>query len=176
MRKIEIKGYEGCYSITENGEVYSLDRTVNRKGYIMSIKGRKLKNYKAKTGYYVVNLLRDGQHSQRYIHRLVAEHFLEGSNETVNHKDGNKLNNYIDNLEWCSYSDNNRHARETGLSSHNIADFSIKKPVARLSDNGVIREFFESAKEAEDILGVKHIGCACKGKRNTAGGFKWAYA
>ena len=65
----------------------------------------------------IVNLRKNSHNAIKRIHRLVAEAFIENPNKLpcINHIDGNKQNNHIDNLEWCSYSHNNRHAREMGL-------------------------------------------------------------
>lgn len=90
-----IKGYEGLYYITENGKIYS------------SIQNKWLKTWADSQGYLVVNL----QGEQKKIHRLVAEAFIPNPDNlpVVNHKDENKSNPSVDNLEWCTYKYNNNY-------------------------------------------------------------------
>lgn len=99
-----IKGYEN-YTISDTGEV--LNTTTNKI----------LKGSIGEGGYRYFRLSKDGKKTMYYAHRLVAEAFLENPNglPVVNHKDGNKLNNAVSNLEWVSYSDNIKHAHANGL-------------------------------------------------------------
>ena len=92
------------YAITEQGEVY------NNKTK------RYLKHSTSNTGYLTVYV--DGKN--RLLHRLLAETFIPNPDNLpcVNHKDGNKLNNDLSNLEWCTYSHNNKHAYKTGLKNY----------------------------------------------------------
>lgn len=86
---------------------------INKEGLIKSPKGKILKKSMSNSGYYFHNLNGKG----RFLHRAICFAFVplvEGKN-IVNHKDGNKLNNSVDNLEWCTYSENNKHAFKTGL-------------------------------------------------------------
>lgn len=97
------------YHITESGQVFS------------EFTNRWLKpSYSKGTGYYVVNIVKGGKRSPAYIHRLVAEAFIPNPFKLpeVNHKDGNKLNNNVSNLEWVTTLDNLKHAKETGLLAH----------------------------------------------------------
>lgn len=104
----DIIGYEGYYQVSNHGRVKSLSR------YKRSERIRKF--FKSKTGYLSVNLRKDNIANTFYVHRLVAMHFLNGDfNLTVNHKDGNKQNNHVDNLEWCTKGENNSHAHRIGL-------------------------------------------------------------
>ena len=114
----DIVGYVGLYQVSNCGRVKSLDRVIFRKnGYIQTIKERILKPYISKNGYKVVALSINGKHKTMYVHRLVAESFIISTiyNLDVNHKDGNKLNNHVDNLEWLSRSNNMKHAHNIGL-------------------------------------------------------------
>lgn len=172
-----IEGYEGIYEVSDIGQVFSVPRTVLIGKRICNMKGKVFKGYKSKVGYMVVNLSKDGITKQRYIHDLVARAFLgeKGKSMTINHKDGNKLNNHISNLEYCTYSENNEHARATGLSPLKIADYTRRKPVAMIDDSGEIIGEFSSALEAEQELGIFHISGVCRKQRQTAGGYKWIY-
>lgn len=104
-----IKGYEDLYAVDTNGNVYSLITNSSRRRKI-------LKPY-YKNGYLAVNLYKDRICKHFYIHRLVAETFLENKKgyKEVNHIDCNKTNNSIDNLEWCNRKQNLQHSYENGL-------------------------------------------------------------
>lgn len=186
MRKA-IKNYEGLYEVDEIGNVYGLDRKIVRKTIFRNgkeatqevfVKGVKLRNYKAKNGYYVVNLNKSGSYSQKYVHFLVCQAFMgdRGFRMTINHIDGNKLNNNISNLEYCTYLENNLHAKKTGLNNHNLGDYVIKKPVSMICvKTGKEIESFDSIKDAQNKYGIKHIGSVANGNRKTAGGYKWKF-
>lgn len=109
----DIKGYEGLYQCSSWGNIRSLDRYIPwRNGYKQFRKGQIIKPKQNKNGYLQFALNKNGQRKMVYVHIIIAKTFLDPNiiSETVNHKDGNKLNNRIDNLEWCSYSENNKHA------------------------------------------------------------------
>lgn len=106
----DIKGYEGIYQVSSYGRVRSLDRIVERKGKgDFFIKGRVLTQSDDTNGYMKVSLTKHDQKRTFKVHRLVAIHFLDNPNNLpcVNHKDENKLNNNVDNLEWCTKAYNN---------------------------------------------------------------------
>lgn len=96
-----------------------------------------------RNGYQCVRI----QHKNFYIHRLLAEAFIPNpeNKPEVNHKDGRKLNNRIENLEWCTYSDNIQHAYNTGLRAHRATQ-------VKCIETGQI---FDSVKEAESFYGIK---------------------
>lgn len=101
----DIQGFNGKYKINEKGEVYSVARNI--------IMAQQLGG----NGYYKVGLRKDGTKDRYIVHRLVAEHFIPNPHNKpqVNHVDGNPLNNNVDNLEWCTPSENSIHAFKTGL-------------------------------------------------------------
>jgi hypothetical protein len=86
---------------------------IYRNGDIVSPKGRRLKSHVSSHGYVKVCINKRG----RFLHRLLAEAFIPNpkGKATVNHKDGDKTNNAIDNLEWATHKENSRHAQITGL-------------------------------------------------------------
>ncbi|MDM0987481.1 NUMOD4 domain-containing protein [Clostridium perfringens] len=110
----EIKGYEGMYQISNLGRVKALER-IDSRG--LRRKEKILKYNNTKNGYLEAVLCKNGKTKHITVHRLVAIHFIENINNLpiVNHIDGNKQNNKVDNLEWCTYSYNVKHAFRTGL-------------------------------------------------------------
>lgn len=118
----DIESYEGLYQISETGIVRSLDHEVYQKskhGSLMKrlYKGKIITPRIGKFGYLYLGLSKNGNKKSFKIHRLVAKAFVDGFEEDlqVNHKDGNKLNNHKDNLEWVTVQENLKHSRDTGL-------------------------------------------------------------
>jgi hypothetical protein len=101
----DIPGYKGHYQVSNSGKVYSLKSDLELKPNII------------RSGYKMVRLSKNGWSRDYLVHRLVAMVFVNNPNEkpVVNHKDGNKINNYFLNLEWCTDSENQIHAIKTGL-------------------------------------------------------------
>jgi len=129
MKLKPIKGWEGRYSISDTGEVVSLKREAGRA----SRNEDKVRKLAIKKGYVTCALCRDGQMKYYLVHRLVAEAFIPNPKNLpqVNHKDGNKLNNLVGNLEWCDQSWNQTHARSLGLSG------GIRTNTAKLTEREV---------------------------------------
>ena len=118
-RMIEIwKVFESGYEVSNLGNVRSIDRIVETRKQPLKLKGKLLKPAIDKKGYKRVAIMINGKLSTLKVHRLVAMAFIENVNNKpqVNHKDGNKLNNAINNLEWVNNSENVKHAYENGLS------------------------------------------------------------
>ena len=111
---VPINGYEGLYEVSSAGVIRSLPR-VDRFG--RSIPGVVLKLYKHSSGYSSVGLCKCGVKTQYLVHRIVASNFIGQPPEgfVANHINGNKKDNRVENLEWCSMADNNKHAHRTGL-------------------------------------------------------------
>ena len=111
--------WSNVYEVTRDGRVRSKDRTIvraDRPGHKIRLKGRELKRTVGTRGYYVVNFQRNDKPHTQYVHRLVAAKFVEGDNSlSVNHKDGTKLNNNAENLEWITLAENTKHQHRTGL-------------------------------------------------------------
>lgn len=115
----QVRGFEGLYEVSDQGVIRSLDRLV---GVLKprNIKGKELKQSSRKQGGYCqVSLCKDGKKYQAYVHRVVAETWIHNPNNypQVNHKDGNKSNNSIYNLEWVSCKEKIQHAIHCGLTS-----------------------------------------------------------
>lgn len=115
----DIKGFEGIYKISNYGRVKSLKRFKKRK------EDKILSPQIGKRGYYTISLWNNQKGTTKTIHRLIAEHFIKNNKNKreVNHKDGNKLNNNISNLEWVTPKENSVHA----VRSKDIKKFNYKR-------------------------------------------------
>lgn len=143
----------------------------------------------------MVNLWRNNKGKYFTIHRLVAMHFIDNPNNKpiVNHIDGNKLNNNVENLEWTTYGENNQHAYDTGLKK--VSEKVIKsareraiernrtkgnfngKAVVQYDINGNFVKEYKSATEAANAIGIS-LGYACeicRGGKKTAKGYILKY-
>ena len=122
----DIEGYEGLYQVSNLGRVKSLDKidSIGRK-----IKGRNMKLRLNKCGYVDVKLSTDSIEKDKLVHRLVAEAFIPNTDgkHVINHIDGNKQNNCVNNLEWCTQKENIQHAFEIGLREKKRTYSKLKK-------------------------------------------------
>lgn len=156
----DIPGYEGYYQASDQGEIRSLDREVKHGKYTYIRKGVIRVPFENQ-GYYDITLNKSGVETTYPVHRLIAMTFIPNPNNLpcVNHIDGNKQNNLVDNLEWITYVDNTQHAIATGLfnpEQSRINGCKATDAVAirvQCDDTG---EIFESIKSAE-----KHIKSEC---------------
>ena len=161
---LDIVGYEGVYSISNFGRVMS-----HHQG-----KNRILKSVANSTGYAYVDLSRNNVSKSFRVHVLVAKHFLPNPKglTDINHKDEDKLNNRVDNLEWCTKSYNinygTRNARQRA---------KMCKPVVQYYKNGERIRTYDSIRQASQITGISapHILRSCKKIRPSACGFVWRY-
>lgn len=113
----EIKGYEGRYFINENGDVKSVARDIDNGNGTRKTKDFILKWVDNGFGYWRVCLSIENKKKYTLIHKLLAIYFIPNpfNLPVVNHKDGNKKNNSLENLEWCTSSQNNQHGFDNGL-------------------------------------------------------------
>lgn len=170
----DIANWEGYYQVSNTGRVKSLHRKYYN-GYKMIPKDERiLKQSKTGSGYCKLTLSRNGKSNYRMIHRLVAQAFIKNpeNKRDVNHKDGNKMNNNINNLEWMTQLENARHAYKNGL----ITIDHHNKPVCQINGGSVIASF-KSASEASRQTGICRpcIAKCCSNKQETSGGFKWSF-
>ena len=154
------------YEVSNFGRVRSLNYNGER-GRIKVLKARD-----NGTGYLNVVLYKNKKPKRFYVHRLVALMFIENDDPTVktdvNHKDENKSNNAVDNLEWCDRKYNIHHGTRTKRVSKKLS-----KRV-RCIETGII---YESCHDVERKTGLsyKNISSCCNGKRKTVSGFHWEY-
>lgn len=196
-------GYEDCkgYTIDKDGTLRSYKRYVrdDKTGqYIKTvvdfkIKPKILKGSIDSNGYRYYDFKKsNNKRTCPKAHRLIALAFIENPKKDeyteINHIDGNKLNNSIENLEWCSRSQNVQHSYDTKLNdvekylkgSKNYQwDSNHKncKPVGKYTENGeFIKKFNSLAMAARDVNGdYSNISKVCSGKSQSAYGFKWKY-
>jgi hypothetical protein len=187
----EVNGYEKYLKVSNYGQVLRLGKSVKHwKGgdsYITEIFAKTSLTKKHK-GYKQVKLCVDYSKKSFLVHRLVAEAFIpkvEGK-IYINHIDGNKLNNNVSNLEWCTSKENSIHSVKTGLWKKGVrkkpAPFGFSnetnKPVTLIINE---LEFitFTNAKVASLYINSNsftHISAVCNGKRKTAYGYNWKFA
>lgn len=168
-----IKGYEGCYEVSNLGRVKSIKRYVRKHNGIRTVKERVLKQCYDEDGYKRVSLSSGNHRTTKLVHRLVAEAFIENpfNYPQINHKDENKENNCISNLEYCTAKYNTHY--HNGIEKRAA---KRKKPVCRMIGNSVI-DTWESATDASKNLGICRtciIECIL-GNQKTAGGYKWKF-
>ena len=162
-----INGYEGLYEVSDFGRVKSLANKFTRKEKILK---------SSNNSYYSAVALCGGEKLKLFrIHRLVAEAFISNpkNKKTVNHKDGNKTNNFWKNLEWATAKENMQHAFKTGLSNNDFC----KKSVVQIK-NGKTVKIWESATEAGRNLKIHrcNISACCRAEQKIAGGFQWRFS
>lgn len=148
------------------------DYLISQTGRILSHKRgmwNELTPYEGKNGYLYINLRIDMMTVREYIHRLVAETFIPNpeNKPAVNHIDGNKLNNDVNNLEWVTYKENAIHALRTGLShvpDVKILIEAIRKPIKAINIDTGEEYVFRSQADAAEALGISrcHLNMALK--------------
>ena len=120
-----VPGYKGYYEVSSEGNVRSVDRVIVRHGRNTFLRSQPMKQYVDSAGYLNFMATKGSRKTHLMVHRCVALAFISNPQNklTVNHKDGNKLNNSVANLEWATYSENLSHAyvnhlRNTTLGKH----------------------------------------------------------
>lgn len=191
---VPIIGYVGIYEVSDKGRVKSLERTDRMgKHWCERILTPCLNKY----GYKRLSLCKDNKHVDRCVHRLVAEAFIPNphNKSQVNHKDGDKLNNDVSNLEWVTQKENSRHAWKLGLSK--ISDYNRKQSSLLNSGNGnpswrggvsmftkddVLIMNFDTLSDAANWVATQRkkayasqICECCNGRYETTYGYKWKY-
>lgn len=159
-----INGYEGIYEVSDQGRVKSL-----KFG-----KERILKTDKVVGGYLQVTLCKNGELKKYRVHRLVAKTFIPNPDNLpqVNHKDENKTNNSVHNLEWCT----NKYNVNYGTGIQRQAE-KLSKPVLQYTKSGAFVRELKSARDVQRTLGYGqgNISDCCRGERKSAYGFVWKY-
>lgn len=167
-----IKNYEGVYEVSNKGKIRSLERKVNYKNKKeRTIEGQEKMQTLNSKGYLKVTLWNKHKSQTREVQRIVAETFIPNTENKsqVNHINGIKTDNRVDNLEWCTPKENTQHSiyvLKNGLVG--VCKFDKK--------SGKCLEMYESIKEAGIKNGIKpcSISNVVNGRRKTAGGYEWA--
>lgn len=176
----DIEGYEGLYQVSNKGRVKSLERDIIRKnGRKYHVKERILKDAPEGHGYFQVCLYdAKGRNKRLRVHRLVAETFIPNPEDKtqVNHKDEDKTNNHVDNLEWMTCKENNNYGTRTERAGKAIAK-ALGKPVAQYSKDEVLIKVWQSTMEVQRQCGFNqsHISAVARGTRKSCGDFVWRY-
>lgn len=167
-------------------QVNSYNYFVSKKGDVYNASGLKLKPRINKQGYLKVSLSKNGKQKGFFIHRLVAIAFIDNPDQkkTVNHINGIKNDNRVENLEWATQQENNMHAWETGLQNANHLRKRVgknhfkSKPVVQINNNNEIVAYWESASFCETVTNFfkqSHINNCANGKEKQHKGFVWRY-
>ena len=173
----DVKGYEDKYQVSNLGRVKSKERYFNNNGGYQKVNEKILSQHKQygkeDNEYRVVNFSIKHKTINKYVHRLVAQAFLDDYDEKleVNHKDGNKTNNNINNLEMMTRSENKLHAYRVLKRKTNgkaILQYDL--------NNNFIKEY-ESACSASRETNIcrSAINDCCRGRCKTAGGYIWKF-
>lgn len=183
----DVRGFEGLYKASDLGRVKSVLKEVSCHIKYKRIQQEVILKPSIKNnGYAGYSLYKNGKVSYMSAHRIIAISFLENEDnkKEVNHKDGNRLNNKLENLEWNTRSENVYHSflelnRSTGLGSIKARGFkhgaSIK--VNQLDMNRNIIKTWDCMNDAKrEGYGIGNIFSCCNGKRKTHKGFIWEYA
>ena len=172
MKIKNIEGYDGIYQVSECGKVYSkrFSKTIEMKQPITN------------HGYFQTGLTKNGVRKFWSVHRLVAMQFIQNpeNKPCVNHIDGVKTNNLVENLEWCTYSENMQHAFDIGLKKQKKGSENKKsKSVIQFDFHNNIVKIWGSIIDIQRELGFKQGNivqcCKLNVKYKTAYGFKWRY-
>lgn len=141
---VDVDGYEGIYQISNKGNVRSLDRyVVTKNGRRNFYHGKILKQSSDKDNYLSIELWRNGQAKRVRVHRLVTKTFIGSPSKEqaqVNHKNGKPYDNRVENLEWCTPSENMQHAYDSGLIINNVVpdNTGANNGRAKLTETDVI--------------------------------------
>lgn len=171
----DISGFDGKYRVSNLGRVMTLWGTKKANNI--------LKITQFSNGYSRVVLYKDGKGYEKLVHRLVAEAFIPNPNNypCVNHKNENKTDNRVENLEWCTYGYNNSYngkAQRVKKIQRDKGCIYGGRPVFQMTLDGEIINRFETISEAKRQTGITAIDHCCRNtpRFQTAGGFKWKYA
>lgn len=179
----DIKGFEGYYQISNLGNIKGLDRKVksskSKSGFRL-VKSKPIATHIDKYGYVSVRLRKEGKTKAFTIHRLVAIAFIPNPNNypSINHIDENKLNNNVQNLEWCTVRYNNLYNnRQKKINKKLQLTNKNSKAVLQYTLNGKLLKEFISIKDAARKTGInrKSISDCCRGILKIGNGFVWKF-
>jgi hypothetical protein len=168
----EVEEFNGAYLISNKGRLKSVKRGIKWNGTIRHQEDKLMSQVVNKSGYIEYQITYNGKHYSRKAHRLVAEAFIPNpeNKPQVNHIDGNKTNNNVENLEWATNKENVVHAYKNELYKH-------VKPILQFSDKGIFIKRWINAAEITKELGFckNTILLACNRKNHKTKGFYWRF-
>lgn len=175
----DIEGFEDLYQVSNMGRVRSLTRNKKGKnGVPCPIQGRIMKQHIC-FGYYYITLSKNGKYKGFRVHRLVANAFIPNPDNLpqVNHKDENKANNCVDNLEWCDSKYNVNYGTGTERSRLSNTNGKCSKTVLQYSLDGTFIKEWKSTMDVQRNLGFanSHISECCRGEQAYGYGYLWKY-
>ena len=180
--RMPVKGYEGYYEVDQFGRVFSVDRVIfvndNGRVYNKPVVGRQMKQSMHTQGYKTVSLTKEGKTTTCFVHRIVAEAFIPNLDNLpmVNHKDEDKTNNFVENLEWCTAAYNRTYGRAVEKHAKKIRGRDSEKriPVIQRDLDGAFINWHSSITEAAKIVKSRPqaISAVCHGKRKSHRGYK----
>jgi lambda repressor-like predicted transcriptional regulator len=169
----DIKEFEGTYQVSNRGNVRSLDRTViTNNGYRRGLKGKNVIKMTDRYGYSYVNLSTSPKYKSKKVHRLVAQAFIPNpeNKPQVNHINGIKTDNRVENLEWCTGKENAKHA-----SDNKLTVFGEKHPKSILTEQNVlqIRKLYQDGLTIRELS--KRYNVAYPTIRDTISKRRWKH-
>ena len=170
----DVVGYEGLYQVSNIGLVKSMQTWRGTRERI-------LKEKRADNGYCLVEIYKSKERKTHLIHRIVAEAFIPNPDNKpeIDHIDGTRDNNKIDNLRWCTRKENHNfpiyRKRRSNVMIGRTGKSNGKSRAVVCIDTSVV---YFGTREAQRMTGVNQgsISAVCRGKLKTAGGFRWQYA
>jgi len=177
----DVVGYEESYKVSSAGNIKSKSRYVLRSGHLMYVKGQYIKTYLQKSGYYTFGL-RDGyKYLHRNVQKIIAEAFIPNpeNKRTVNHINGIKTDNRVENLEWATDSENTQHAYDKGMhpSKTFLNGRGFKNITIKLNkDTLEVLEVFDTLSLAALSMGTLKGNISKAARKGTVScGYKWKY-
>lgn len=171
--------FTGKYKVSDKGTIKSVDRYTEKqhqfyKGQIIKQRTRKKQHGNSKTKYNIVTLYDNGKAIHIEVHRIVATMFISNpeNKPQVNHKDGNGLNNCVDNLEWCTAKENAKHSVE--VLGNNPKRWKTKPILQKTTEGELIKEW-ESAWEIQRQLGYCQVSISRCCRREKKSGIMYGY-
>lgn len=170
--------FEGIYEVSNHGRVRSLDRIVRGRWGPVFYKGQLMSQSPDTSGYLQTALCKDGVEYTRSVHRLVAEAFIpnQDNKPCINHIDEDKTNNHVDNLEWCTYSENTNHGtRNKRVSTKNTNGKCSKEVIQYTLDGKLVKIWPSISETGRHGFNRSHVGRCVRGERKTHKFYKWEF-